>query len=68
MKFAHFSHVWGKSGMTPVQRYEQEWRELKLCDTLGEENRRLVRRVVADRGVLGRRGRPHAEALSEGKS
>ena len=35
MKFAHFSHVWGKPGITPHQRYEQLWQELKLCDDLG---------------------------------
>ena len=35
MKFAHFSHVWGKPGMTAHQRYEQLWRELQLCDDLG---------------------------------
>jgi alkanesulfonate monooxygenase SsuD/methylene tetrahydromethanopterin reductase-like flavin-dependent oxidoreductase (luciferase family) len=35
MKFAHFSHIWGKPGMTPHQRYEQLWRELQLCDGLG---------------------------------
>jgi alkanesulfonate monooxygenase SsuD/methylene tetrahydromethanopterin reductase-like flavin-dependent oxidoreductase (luciferase family) len=35
MKFAHFSHVWGKPGMIPHQRYEQLWRELALCDDLG---------------------------------
>jgi alkanesulfonate monooxygenase SsuD/methylene tetrahydromethanopterin reductase-like flavin-dependent oxidoreductase (luciferase family) len=34
MKFAHFSHVWGKPGMTAHQRYEQLWRELELCDGL----------------------------------
>lgn len=34
MKFAHFSHVWGKPGMTPNDRYEQLWRELELCDDL----------------------------------
>ena len=34
MKFAHFSHVWMKPGMTPHQRYEQLWRELQLCDEL----------------------------------
>lgn len=34
MKFAHFSHVWNKPGMTPHQRYEQLWRELELCDAL----------------------------------
>ena len=35
MKFAHFSHVWGKAGMTPSERYQQLWRELELCDELG---------------------------------
>ena len=35
MKLAHFSHVWGKPGMTPHDRYEQLWRELELCDVLG---------------------------------
>ena len=35
MKFAHFSHVWGKPNMTAHERYEQLWRELQLCDDLG---------------------------------
>ena len=35
MKFAHFSHIWAKPGMTPHQRYEELWRELELCDDLG---------------------------------
>jgi alkanesulfonate monooxygenase SsuD/methylene tetrahydromethanopterin reductase-like flavin-dependent oxidoreductase (luciferase family) len=35
MKFAHFSHVWAKPGMTPQQRYEELWRELKVCDEVG---------------------------------
>ena len=35
MKFAHFSHVWAKPGMTVHQRYEELWRELQLCDDLG---------------------------------
>jgi alkanesulfonate monooxygenase SsuD/methylene tetrahydromethanopterin reductase-like flavin-dependent oxidoreductase (luciferase family) len=35
VKFAHFSHVWGKQGMSPTERYEQLWRELALCDELG---------------------------------
>ena len=35
MEFAHFSHVWAKPGMTPHERYEQEWRELALCDQTG---------------------------------
>jgi len=34
MKFAHFSHIWGKPGMTPADRYGQLWRELQLCDEL----------------------------------
>jgi alkanesulfonate monooxygenase SsuD/methylene tetrahydromethanopterin reductase-like flavin-dependent oxidoreductase (luciferase family) len=34
MKFAHFSHIWAKPGMTPHQRYEQLWCELQLCDEL----------------------------------
>ncbi|HTW87663.1 MAG TPA: LLM class flavin-dependent oxidoreductase [Candidatus Binataceae bacterium] len=35
MKFAHFSHVWGKAALTPATRYEQLWRELEICDHLG---------------------------------
>lgn len=35
MKFAHFSHIWAKPGMTPHQRYQELWRELELCDRLG---------------------------------
>lgn len=35
MQFAHFSHVWFKPQMTPHERYEQLWRELQACDTLG---------------------------------
>jgi alkanesulfonate monooxygenase SsuD/methylene tetrahydromethanopterin reductase-like flavin-dependent oxidoreductase (luciferase family) len=35
MKFAHFSHIWGKPGYTPHMRYEELWRELQLCDELG---------------------------------
>ena len=35
MKFAHFSHVWGKTDMTPHQRYEQLWRELEVADVSG---------------------------------
>ena len=35
MKFAHFSHVWAKAGLSPAARYEQLWRELELCDELG---------------------------------
>lgn len=35
MKFAHFSHVWGKARMTAAERYAQLWREIQLCDELG---------------------------------
>ena len=35
MQFAHFSHIWGKPGMSPHERYNQLWRELQLCDDLG---------------------------------
>jgi alkanesulfonate monooxygenase SsuD/methylene tetrahydromethanopterin reductase-like flavin-dependent oxidoreductase (luciferase family) len=35
MQFAHFAHIWAKPNMSPHQRYEQLWRELKLCDDLG---------------------------------
>lgn len=35
MKFAHFAHVWGKSGMTPGQRFEELWKELQVCDETG---------------------------------
>ncbi|HXV48630.1 MAG TPA: LLM class flavin-dependent oxidoreductase [Candidatus Binatia bacterium] len=35
MKFAHFSHVWNKPGMTAAERYHQLWRELVLADELG---------------------------------
>ena len=34
MKFAHFSHVWRKPGMSPSERYAQLWRELELADSL----------------------------------
>jgi alkanesulfonate monooxygenase SsuD/methylene tetrahydromethanopterin reductase-like flavin-dependent oxidoreductase (luciferase family) len=35
MRFAHFTHVWNKPGMTPAERYAQLWRELAVCDELG---------------------------------
>ena len=35
MKFAHFSHVWNKPGMTAAERYAQLWRELAACDEIG---------------------------------
>jgi alkanesulfonate monooxygenase SsuD/methylene tetrahydromethanopterin reductase-like flavin-dependent oxidoreductase (luciferase family) len=38
MKFAHFTHIWAKPGMTPHERYEQLWRELQLCDETGFDN------------------------------
>ena len=34
MKFAHFTHVWNRPGMTPADRYDQLWRELALADEL----------------------------------
>ena len=37
MKFAHFSHVWNKTGMSAAQRYGLLWRELALADELGFE-------------------------------
>jgi hypothetical protein len=35
MKFACFSHILARPGMTPHERHEQLWRELELCDALG---------------------------------
>ena len=35
MKFAHFSHVWNKPGMSAAERYAQLWRELGAADELG---------------------------------
>jgi alkanesulfonate monooxygenase SsuD/methylene tetrahydromethanopterin reductase-like flavin-dependent oxidoreductase (luciferase family) len=35
VKFAHFSHVWNKPGMTAAARYQQLWRELALADDCG---------------------------------
>jgi alkanesulfonate monooxygenase SsuD/methylene tetrahydromethanopterin reductase-like flavin-dependent oxidoreductase (luciferase family) len=35
VKFAHFSHVWNKPGMTAADRYRELWGELELCDELG---------------------------------
>ena len=37
MKFAHSAAPFVKPGMTPLQRCEQLWRELELCDELGFE-------------------------------
>lgn len=35
MKFAYFSHVWGRPGQTPGQRYDELWREVELAEELG---------------------------------
>ena len=35
MKFAHFSQLFNKPGMTGYSRYEQMWRELELADDVG---------------------------------
>lgn len=35
MKFGYFSHVWGRPGVTPAQRYRELWREIALADELG---------------------------------
>ncbi|ONI76196.1 hypothetical protein ALI144C_36595 [Actinosynnema sp. ALI-1.44] len=35
MKFGYFSHVWGRPGITPAQRYEELWREIALADEVG---------------------------------
>src|ERR1700758_4436956 len=35
MKFAHFSHVWNKPGMTAAERYDQLWRKLAVADESG---------------------------------
>lgn len=35
MRFAYFSHVWGRPGITVAERYEQLWDEIGLADQLG---------------------------------
>jgi alkanesulfonate monooxygenase SsuD/methylene tetrahydromethanopterin reductase-like flavin-dependent oxidoreductase (luciferase family) len=35
VKFAHFAHVWAKTGMTPEERYDQLWREIETADAVG---------------------------------
>ncbi|MFH8787111.1 LLM class flavin-dependent oxidoreductase [Streptomyces roseoverticillatus] len=35
MKFAYFTHVWGRPGITPGQRYAELWREIRDADRLG---------------------------------
>jgi alkanesulfonate monooxygenase SsuD/methylene tetrahydromethanopterin reductase-like flavin-dependent oxidoreductase (luciferase family) len=37
MKFGYFSHVWGRPGITPAQRYEELWREIALAEEVGFE-------------------------------
>ena len=46
MKFAHFSHIWIKPGMTPHDRYEQLWRELTAEEQFdGTEAFRVDQRI-----------------------
>ena len=35
MKFAYFTHVWGRPGQTPGQRLAELWREVELAEQLG---------------------------------
>jgi alkanesulfonate monooxygenase SsuD/methylene tetrahydromethanopterin reductase-like flavin-dependent oxidoreductase (luciferase family) len=35
MRFGYFSHVWGRPGATPAQRYQELWDEVALADRLG---------------------------------
>jgi alkanesulfonate monooxygenase SsuD/methylene tetrahydromethanopterin reductase-like flavin-dependent oxidoreductase (luciferase family) len=35
MKFGYFSHVWGRPGVTPLERYQELWREIALADETG---------------------------------
>jgi alkanesulfonate monooxygenase SsuD/methylene tetrahydromethanopterin reductase-like flavin-dependent oxidoreductase (luciferase family) len=35
MKFAYFSHVWGRPAITVAQRYQELWREVEAADRLG---------------------------------
>jgi alkanesulfonate monooxygenase SsuD/methylene tetrahydromethanopterin reductase-like flavin-dependent oxidoreductase (luciferase family) len=35
MKFGYFSHVWGRPGVTPVERYRELWQEIALADETG---------------------------------
>lgn len=35
MKFAYFTHVWGRPGQTPGQRFDELWREIELAEELG---------------------------------
>ena len=35
MRFGYFSHVWGRPGVTPADRYRELWREIQLADETG---------------------------------
>lgn len=35
MKFAYFSHVWGRPGITPAQRFAELWDEVELAEEAG---------------------------------
>lgn len=35
MKSAYFTHVWGRPGITPAQRYTELWNEVATADRLG---------------------------------
>jgi alkanesulfonate monooxygenase SsuD/methylene tetrahydromethanopterin reductase-like flavin-dependent oxidoreductase (luciferase family) len=35
MRFGYFSHVWGRPGVTPAERYRELWDEVALADRLG---------------------------------
>jgi alkanesulfonate monooxygenase SsuD/methylene tetrahydromethanopterin reductase-like flavin-dependent oxidoreductase (luciferase family) len=35
MKFAYFTHVWNKPGLTPSKRFAELWRELRRCEDVG---------------------------------
>jgi alkanesulfonate monooxygenase SsuD/methylene tetrahydromethanopterin reductase-like flavin-dependent oxidoreductase (luciferase family) len=35
MRFAYFSHVWGRPGTTPGRRLEELWREVEMAERLG---------------------------------
>jgi alkanesulfonate monooxygenase SsuD/methylene tetrahydromethanopterin reductase-like flavin-dependent oxidoreductase (luciferase family) len=35
VKFAYFSHVWGRPGLAPAQRFCQLWDEIELAEDLG---------------------------------
>lgn len=37
MKSALFTHVWGRPGITPAQRYEELWNQVEVADRIGLE-------------------------------